>query len=238
MRKILMQSLMMGLVSLTITAEPEMVLIPADTGNSKLKIEKDFYIGKYEVQQAEFEEKMKFNPSNLKGDKNPVETVTWFDAVVYCNKLSEEEKLTPYYNISDEMKDEDGNIRMAKVSIPGGKGYRLPTQKEWEYAARGGSKSKGYIYSGSNTIGAVAWNYSNSNDTTHPVGEKQANEIGLYDMTGNVMEWCNDEYYDMGRAIRGGGYSTGDEMSEIRYRNGGNSFSKDKFLGFRIARDK
>ena len=125
-----------------------------------------YYIGKYEVTQAQWRAIMGKNPSRFTGDNNPVEIVTWYEAQEFCKKLSQ---LT-------------------------GKKYRLPTEAEWEYAARGGKKSKGYKYSGSNTIGDVAWYYENSGSKTHPVGQKQPNELGIYDMSGNVKEWCSDWY--------------------------------------------
>ena len=126
----------------------------------------DFYIGKYEVTQAEWKAVMGKNPSKFKGDNLPVGNVSWDDCQAFIRKLNE---LT-------------------------GKNFRLPTEAEWEYAARGGNKSKGYKYCGSNNIDNVAWYYANSNETTHPVGRRQANELGLYDMSGNVWEWCQDWY--------------------------------------------
>ena len=125
-----------------------------------------YYIGKYEVTQAQWRAIMGENPSYFTGDNNPVEKVSWYEAQEFCKKLSQ---LT-------------------------GKKYRLPTEAEWEYAARGGKKSKGYKYSGSNTIGDVAWYDLNSGRKTHPIGQKQPNELGIYDMSGNVHEWCYDWY--------------------------------------------
>ncbi|MBR0324280.1 MAG: SUMF1/EgtB/PvdO family nonheme iron enzyme, partial [Bacteroidales bacterium] len=121
-----------------------------------------FYIGKYEVTQAEWKAVMGTNPSRHKGDNLPVENVTWFDCQEFIRKLNE---LT-------------------------GKQFRLPTEAEWEYAARGGKHSYGAKYAGDNDIDNVAWYGDNSNNTTHPVGLKRPNELGLYDMTGNVQEWC------------------------------------------------
>ena len=127
-----------------------------------------FSIGKYEVTQEEWEAVMGSNPSNSKGAKRPVEEVSWNDCQKFIRKLN---ALT-------------------------GKQFRLPTEAEWEYAARGGNRSRGYKYSGSDNIGSVAWFYNNSGRETHPVGQKQANELGLYDMSGNVFEWCQDWYGD------------------------------------------
>jgi formylglycine-generating enzyme required for sulfatase activity/predicted Ser/Thr protein kinase len=139
-----------------------------------VRISRGYWIGKYEVTQAEYEAVVGKNPSQFKRARNPVETVSWSDAVAFCTKLFEREQ---------------------KVGrLPQGYEYRLPTDAEWEYAARGGAGSKGFTYSGSNTIDEVAWIDGNSGGTTHPVGQRRANGLGLYDMSGNVCEWCWDWY--------------------------------------------
>jgi formylglycine-generating enzyme required for sulfatase activity/TolB-like protein len=152
---------------------------------------KSFYLGKYEVTQKEWVEVMGSNPSRLKGDNLPVEEVSWYEAVEYCNKRSVKEGLTPAYRGSGDSIICDFNAT----------GYRLPTEAEWEYAAKGGNKDlMVYEYSGGNSAGAVAWYTDNSGGQTHPVGTKQPNSLGLYDMSGNVWEWCWDRY---------GSYSSG-----------------------------
>ncbi|MDE6396855.1 MAG: formylglycine-generating enzyme family protein, partial [Muribaculaceae bacterium] len=126
----------------------------------------DFYIGKTEVTQQLWVAIMGNNPSDLRGENLPVENVSWFDCQEFVERLS----------------------RMT------GRIFRLPTETEWEYAARGGNRSRGYKYSGSNDLYRVAWYTENSESRTHPVGSKLDNELGLYDMSGNVWEWVSDNY--------------------------------------------
>jgi|GEM_PF-3390432 len=140
-----------------------------------------FYMGTYEITQGIYEQVMGRNPSKFKGARLPVEQVSWYDAVAFANALSRRDGLQEVYTINGE-----------SVSCDWGKrGYRLPTEAEWEYAARGGSKSQGYMYSGSNMVGDVAWYWDNSGSKTHDTGSKNANELGLYDMSGNVREIRN-----------------------------------------------
>jgi formylglycine-generating enzyme required for sulfatase activity len=162
-----------------------------------------FYIGKHEVTQKEWTEIMRSNPSAHRGDNLPVEYVSWHDAIEYCNKLSLKEGLSPCYR-----GNEDDIICNWNAS-----GYRLPTEAEWEYAAKGGNKD-GLIYtfSGGNNADAVAWYVGNSEKTTKPVGTKVSNSLGIYDMSGNVWEWCWDWYgsYTSGTKVNPHGPDSGE----------------------------
>lgn len=127
---------------------------------------KNFYIGKYEITQAQWKNIMGKNPSYFRGDDFPVECVSWEDVQRFIKRLN------------------------AKT----GKHYRLPTEAEWEYAAKGGNLSKNYKYSGSDTLQEIAWYIENSDSLSHICGNKQPNELGIHDMCGNVHEWCSNRY--------------------------------------------
>lgn len=164
----------------------EMVFVEAgsyERGDQEVTLTKDFYIGKYEVTQELYKEIMGNNPSRYKGENKPVDSVSWFNAIKFCNKLSLVNNKTPVYDIVGN------DVRI----IEGANGYRLPTDAEWEYASRGGRRSEGYKYSGSDKISDVAW-YKGNSAKTHDVGIKKPNELGVYDMNGNVWEWCYDWY--------------------------------------------
>jgi formylglycine-generating enzyme len=224
----------------------------------------DFYIGKYEVTQKEWMKIMENNPSKFKGDNLPVERVTWYDCVEYCNKRSIKEGLQPYYIIDKNKKDPENKSELdsLKWTVTINKeanGYRLPTEAEWQYAASGGHKSKNYMYSGSNNINTVAWYWRNSGDTiltgfwfwsdieknngkTRPVGLKKPNELGLFDMSGNVREWCEEWYEDYNitigfvRAQRGGGWIGGKEACMPSSRGSFEASGIGPDQGFRLCR--
>jgi formylglycine-generating enzyme required for sulfatase activity len=183
----------------------------------------NFQISKYPITQKQWKAIMGNNPSYFKGcDDCPVEMVTWEDAQEF----------------------------IAKLNAATGKNYRLPTEAEWEFAARGGNKSRGYKYSGSNDIDAVAWHVDNSEKKTHPVGTKAPNELGIYDMSGNVWEWCNDWYgsYSANEQVdpqgppernyrvgRGGSWSAAAQYCRLSYRSNLPKNYSSIYLSFRVV---
>ena len=182
----------------------------------------DFYIGKYEVTQAQWKSVMDYNPSYFKGNNLPVENVSWIDTQDFIRRLN---KAT-------------------------GKQYRLPTEAEWEYACRGGARSGGYKYSGSNNADYVAWYKNNSGGRSHSVGTKQPNELGIYDMSGNVREWCHDrfdtypasaQYNPKGpssgsnRVDRSCSWGSAEIYCRVSNRDYYSSGYSDNTLGFRVA---
>ena len=188
----------------------------------RVTLTNDYYIGKYEVTQALWKAVMGNKPSRFKGDNLPVDLVSWKDCQKFLSKLN---RIT-------------------------GKTFRLPTEAEWEYAARGGNKSRGYQYSGSNNPFDVAWFTYNSGINTHAVGTKQPNELGIYDMSGNVEEWCQDWYgaYSSSsqvnptgansgsdRVIRGGSWGSIARGCRLSFRISSTPGSRSIFHGLRLV---
>ncbi len=239
----------------------------------------DFYIGKYEVTFDEYDRYCRESgatrpsASGFGRGQRPVINVSWNDATAYCNWLSEREKLPKAYDNDGNMLDKDGRVTTDITKVLG---FRLPTEAEWEYAARGGNKSKGYKYSGSDNVDDVAWYWRNSGDKyltgdwdldtimknnckTQEVGKKAPNELGIYDMSGNVYEWCSDCYqdytllfdfnsaqknpyhiFDLLRAFRvnrGGSWLNGAADVRVVSRDGYSpTYTSFRTPGFRIAR--
>ena len=208
-----------------------------------------FQIGKYELTWGEWKTVRDWavangytdlaNIGDGKGDNHPVRNVHWYDVVKWCNAKSEMEGLTPVYQVGISTYKTGQSIPTIKSAADG---YRLPLEKEWEWAAGGGVNSKGYIYSGSNNVDAVAWYNGDANsnsDGTKAVGTKQGNELGIYDMSGNIWEWVFDSngYY---RRIRGGSWDTyPSERCSITFRDG-EAYPDArgyKRFGFRLARN-
>jgi formylglycine-generating enzyme required for sulfatase activity len=221
--------------------QPEMILVRGGTfkmgTNTGVPDERpvhkvilsDFYIGKYEVTQKEWREVMGNDEkvNYFAGcDSCPVERVSWVSVMEFLTKLNEQMKLN----------------------------YRLPTEAEWEYAARGGMNSRGYKYSGSNFVDSIAWRDGNADKRTHPVGMKKPNELGIYDMSGNVWEWCSDwyqqDYYSIAppqdpqgpsqatfRVMRGGSWFH--DLTGLRTtdRDSGDPSWRYGYVGFRLCRN-
>lgn len=172
----------------------------------KVQLTRDFYIGKYPVTQKLWESVKNSNISSFKHPNHPVERVNWFDCVIFCNELSKKEGLEPVYTIPAKivelMKRRSKFAELYELSKAiklnlDANGYRLPTEAEWEIAAQGippGEEQLRTPFSGSRDPDEVAWHFANSENKTHPVGQKSANGFGLHDMSGNVFEWCWDRF--------------------------------------------
>ena len=200
----------------------------------------NFEMSKTEITQELYKLVMGENPSRFKGANNPVECVSWYDAIWFCNKLSVAKGYEPVYSV-------DGNTDITKWNyIPhqgnligdevtqnrSANGYRLPTVEEWQYAAKGG---RNYTYAGSNDVDKVAWRYGNSNKT-HPVAQKKANGYGLYDMSGNVWEWCWDSFLNYPYICGGSWYDNEINCEVARRRYDRSANEQDYRVGFRIIR--
>lgn len=202
-----------------------------------------FFIDDFVVTQADWNHVMQYNPSYFKKDELPVECVGWYEAVLFCNKKSEKDGLQACYTINGEQVQCDFRLN----------GYRLPTEAEWEFAAIGGVRSRGFRYAGSDSLDEVAWYSKNAEKTTHPRGQKRANELGLYDMCGNVFEWCWDWFDDFDsdymanptgpmngkmKVVRGNNWVNGESTSELNRRVHRGPYAVTHHQGFRIVHTK
>ncbi len=241
-------------ISVGLDAESKLVAIPGT----------NYRMGQTPVTQRLYKKVMGENPSwfQLSNDylddderealgrntaNNPVEFVSWFDAVYFCNKLSMKEGLTPAYSVDGETDPEywgytphQGEKIDSEVECDfDSDGYRLPTNDEWEEAANAGGS---YTYSGSDDLDEVGWYGGNSDNVTHPVAQKMSNDYGLYDMTGNVWEWAwewkrfpDSDYVSV--CSRGGSYySNNTDLCEVSYRIGYGARHQDEIIGFRLLR--
>ncbi len=212
----------------------------------------DFYIGKFEVTIEQYSRFSKnsgvFTPE---GDpKMPATGISWEEAVMYCNWLSRLEHLDKCYNIIRDDKNKVTRVELIKTAG----GYRLPTEAEWEFAAKEGIMLSNFSYSGSNDPDEIAW-YMGTGKTLHPIGEKKPNQLGIFDMSGNAQEWCFDVYLvdfykkspsnnpicENGandRVSRGGNYDGHEETLRITKRFYNTTDFRDLTIGFRIARNK
>ncbi len=219
----------------------------------------DFYMGKYEVTFNEYDAFCDATGRSKPGDYGwgrgirPVIYVSWWDAIAYCNWLSQKEGIPVAYRLRGEssegqMLDANGNVTTDITKVLG---YRLPTEAEWEYAARGGKYNSPYKYSGSDNVGDVAWYWSNSGSKTHEVGTKAPNDLGIHDMSGNVWEWCSDWWclytetpktnpYNSAtgsdRVVRGGSWNSNATFTRVADRSSSSPTYANFHLGFRICR--
>ena len=255
-----MKKLLIKIISMCFMA---VIVCPYVTADEKLELDmvkipgKNFSMLRTEVTQELYESVMGENPSyfchdNKKLDEDklknlnkstsnyPVEKVSWYDAIYFCNKLSVKKGLRPVYAVNGETDvrkwnykpHNDDKIYAEITQNIFADGYRLPTVEEWQYAAKGGEN---YMYSGSDDIDKVAWYDDNSNGVTHPIAQKKPNGYGLYDMGGNVMEWCWDSYNHYRYYCGGGWYTDGFEcmLGERLYYY---ADVRDSNLGFRLVR--
>ena len=205
--------------------------------------ERNFKMLNTEVTQKLYASVMGSNPSYYNGDNNPVEEVSWYDAIYFCNKLSEKLGFTPVYAVDGKTDVATWNytphngdsIREEVTQNTSADGFRLPTNEEWAYAARGGQN---YKYSGSNNLVEVGWYRYNSGNRTPQVAQKKANGYGLYDMSGNVWEWCwdcNTVNGRNGRYYRGGSYTSEVYQCQVEYSYDYGPHKQDSDLGFRVV---
>ena len=238
---------------------PEIEMIFVEGGNFRMGTllrEKDerpvkkislegFKIGKFEVTQEQWSKVMGSRPKNYKGRTFPINNISWKDAIIFCNTLSIAYNLEPVYSLD--------SVKNRYFFNDKANGYRLPTEAEWEFAASGGNKSSKFRFSGSNDLSLVGWYNINSSFNLHRVGKKNPNELGIYDMSGNVVEWCWDwydsKYYSYrpltnpkgpengsGRVLRGGSWNYSASSCRVSHRNSLGPSVRLSIIGFRLAR--
>jgi len=216
------------------------------SGSSKMVLipNKNFTMLNTEVTQKMYEAVMRENPSYFKGEKNPVESVSWCDAIYFCNKLSEKCGLTPVYAVNGKTDvtkwrytpHEGSGLSGEITQNESANGFRLPTLDEWQYAAKGGQN---YRYAGSDNLDEVGWYKENSGSTTHPVAQKKPNGYGLYDMSGNVSDWVWDSNNGGYRYCCGGSWLDDDRYCGVDRKDSyayGSAYIRGYGLGFRIVR--
>jgi formylglycine-generating enzyme required for sulfatase activity len=221
--------------------------LPQDSQLAGLRVE-EFEIGKYPVMQDEWEWVRVWGLANgyelgagqAKGSWHPITHMSWYDAVKWCNAKSEHELLRPVYHMEGKVYRSgefgpDGSRLITRHERANG--YRLPTEAEWEWAARGGPLSKGYKFSGSDTPTDVGWYEENAAGSVQPVGKKAANELGIHDMSGNVWEWCWDlDESGYAHRIRGGSWRNKEGEGTVCYRISRSPETRYGVIGFRLAR--
>ena len=252
---------------------PEMILVEGGVFNMGNELNNDYenelpvhqvtlssyYIGTHEINQSEWIAVMGSNPAATPNINKPVEKVSWYSILAYCNKLSIQEGLTPVYSINGLTNPTSwGNIPTsnnlvwnAAVCNWSADGYRLPTEAEWEFAAKGGTPTQSFIYSGGDDLSLVGWYSGNSGAVTQRGSLKQANTLGLFDMSGNVWEFCWDLYgtyaswnqtnptgafSGITRIVRGGSWYSSEEYCRVSARGYQYPHLKDNGIGFRVCR--